>query len=247
MSRTFIFFTLGLIMLILATMAAFEFGQEFSNFRRENGQMVTGSMSHEGSTGKMLQSETPKESLNTHTKIEEQNVLSSQNLPTNNVHPDISGTHVPLDNNNPMVHKDIDLEDNTTNHQVPVDGQSAIPFTDDMFVWLTEAPSQLKKDEKAITQTRLAIGKKQLSFKVTGADTLKTRTMLLENPDRFVLDIQGKWGILLPPTPPANPWLKKIRLGLNNGYTRLVFELEKKPSSAEVKQIGKNKIEVIIQ
>lgn len=235
MSRTVVFFILGLIMLILATIAAFEFGEEFSaKYSDNNGQMVTGIISKLLSANSNASKKISPNNDNTNTSKKDTSKNTNATV--------MQAKILSLDNSTQLVKEGL-LEDE---HFQDDEEQKNNPEEENTFVWITETPSQIKKGEKAITQTRLTIGK-QISFKITGADVLKAHSMLLQNPERFVLDIQGNWAISLPPIPPTNPWLKKIRLGSHNGNTRLVFDLQKKPSVTEVKQLEKNKIEVQIQ
>ncbi len=125
--------------------------------------------------------------------------------------------------------------------------QQTQPFTDEIFVWITDAPKTIKPNEKAINQVRLTIEKKELSFRMVASEAIKTRTMLLQNPERLVIDIHGNWVASLPPIPSGNPWLDKIRVGYNDGYTRFVLELKKTPNTTETTQPKKNIIDVQIQ
>lgn len=234
MFRMIVFFTVGIIMLILACLTAFEFIQDFPNRYQEDGQMVTGIIS------KMMGSNCDNSStsdINNKKSIvrDKETLLSNSNRNT-------IQTGTPHQENN--IKEDLQLTNK--NEQTTPEEEKEEGEEESKFIWLTEAPSELNKGEKAITQTRLAIGN-DISFRITAADTIKAQSMMLKNPDRFVLDLQGKWGISLPPIPPTNPWLKKIRLGTNNGNTRLVFDLQKKPSKTEIKQLDTNKIEIQIR
>lgn len=229
MFRMIVFFTLGVIMLILSCLAAFEFIQDFSHSYQEEGQMVTGIIS------KMMGSNFNNSSIHSKTDDNSSKNISKDNLLSNN-----NNTQTKNDSSITIEQKNNPIELTNKNDEVAPEEEEE---EESVFIWLTEAPSELKKGEKAITQTRLSIGK-DLSFRITGDDALKAQSIMLKNPDRFVLDLKGKWGISLPPIPPTNPWLKKIRLGLNNGNTRLVFDLQKKPSATEIKQLDTNKIEV---
>ncbi|MEG2140807.1 MAG: hypothetical protein RRY20_08490, partial [Bilophila sp.] len=67
-------------------------------------------------------------------------------------------------------------------------------------VQTTKAPVKLVGNQKAITKARLKVDK-GVSFRITGAAALTAKTLLLENPDRYVVDLQGEWGISLPKVP----------------------------------------------
>lgn len=113
------------------------------------------------------------------------------------------------------------------------------------LVLTANAPDKLVGGQKAITRTRLALGK-EISFRLTGAAPVKVKTLLLTNPDRYVVDLQGEWGIELPRVP-KNLLLKGIRVGQREGATRLVFELTRTPSAAQVKKINSKTVDVVIK
>lgn len=232
MFRMIVFFTVGIIMLILACLAALEFIQDFPNSYQEDGQMVTGIIS------KMIGSNCDNSSTSSDINKKKSIARDKDTLVSNSNRNTIQAGTPHQENN---IKEDPQLT-NKNEQTTPEEEEEE----ESKFIWLTEAPSELKKGEKAITQTRLAIGN-DISFRITAADTIKAQSMMLKNPDRFVLDLQGKWGISLPPIPPTNPWLKRIRLGTNNGNTRLVFDLQKKPSKTEIKQLDTNKIEIQIR
>lgn len=113
------------------------------------------------------------------------------------------------------------------------------------LVLTAKAPGKLAANQKAITQTRLELGK-DISFRMTGAVPLTVKTLLLEDPDRYVVDLQGEWGIQLPRIP-KNLLLKDIRVGQRDGATRLVFELTRKPESAQVNKVNTKTVDVRIR
>lgn len=112
-------------------------------------------------------------------------------------------------------------------------------------VLTTKAPAKLEAGQKAITATRLELDK-DVVFRVTGAAPLKAKTLLLKDPHRYVVDLQGKWGIQVPRVP-KDLWIKALRVGHHDEATRLVFELTRAPESAKVVQINANTVEVRIK
>lgn len=101
-----------------------------------------------------------------------------------------------------------------------------------VVVLTTKAPAKLAAGQTAITATRLELGK-SVVFRMTGAAPIKTKTLLLKDPNRYVVDLQGNWGIQLPRVP-KDLWISGIRLGHHEESTRLVFELTRAPVSAKV-------------
>ena len=114
-----------------------------------------------------------------------------------------------------------------------------------VVVLTTKAPAKLAAGQTAITATRLELGK-SVVFRMTGAVPIKTKTLLLKDPNRYVVDLQGNWGIQLPRVP-KDLWISGIRLGHHEESTRLVFELTRAPVSAKVVKINNTTVEVRIQ
>ncbi len=124
-------------------------------------------------------------------------------------------------------------------------GERAPEKQDGAVVLTTKAPAKLAAGQTAITATRLELGK-SVVFRMTGAAPIKTKTLLLTGPDRYVVDLQGKWGIQLPRVP-KDLWISGIRLGHHEDSTRLVFELTRAPESAKVVKINDKTVEVRIK
>ena len=114
-----------------------------------------------------------------------------------------------------------------------------------VVVLTTKAPAKLAAGQTAITATRLELGK-SVVFRITGAAPIKTKTLLLKDPNRYVVDLQGNWGIQLPRVP-KDLWISGIRLGHHEETTRLVFELTRAPVSAKIVKINNTTVEVRIQ
>ena len=115
----------------------------------------------------------------------------------------------------------------------------------DVVVLTTKAPAKLAAGQTAITATRLELGK-SVVFRMSGAAPIKTKTLLLKEPNRYVVDLQGNWGIELPRVP-KELWISGIRMGHHEESTRLVFELTRAPVSAKVVKINNTTVEVRIQ
>lgn len=114
-----------------------------------------------------------------------------------------------------------------------------------VVVLTTKAPAKLAAGQTAITATRLELGK-SVVFRMSGAAPIKTKTLLLKEPNRYVVDLQGNWGIELPRVP-KDLWISGIRMGHHEESTRLVFELTRAPVSAKVVKINDTTVEVRIQ
>lgn len=88
----------------------------------------------------------------------------------------------------------------------------------------TAGPVKVDPGQKAIVWTRMELSDKSVVFRMSGAENLEAKTFVLPNPDRFVVDLQGEWAMRLP-TVPANPFLRKIRVGKQENNTRMVMDL----------------------
>ena len=64
--------------------------------------------------------------------------------------------------------------------------------------------------------------------------TISYRQMLLEKPDRVVIDVTGSYKDLKAPGIPDNPLVTNVRLGHYDNRTRIVVDLKAKPSSCRV-------------
>ncbi len=109
---------------------------------------------------------------------------------------------------------------------------------------LTAAAPVLNPGQKGASSS-LKIGK-DIVFRVQGSGPMKADTLLLNGPDRFVVDVQGNWGIGIPKVP-AGLWLKGIRQGRAKDTTRIVFDLGRKPKAATARNIDAKTIEVTIR
>lgn len=110
----------------------------------------------------------------------------------------------------------------------------------------TRAPEKLQPGESAVTWTHLELEGKQVLFRFTGAGPLDGKGFFLPEPPRYVVDLQGSWGIQLPKVP-NNDLLKAIRAGRHEGNTRLVFDLSRPLTNCQVLKANKETLEVRIR
>ena len=77
-----------------------------------------------------------------------------------------------------------------------------------------------------------------------GADRpLVCKSMLLREPDRFVLDFEGQWNVDIPGIP-QNKFIKAIRVGRQPDSTRMVIDLHRAPASYRVIKASPQKLDV---
>ena len=91
----------------------------------------------------------------------------------------------------------------------------------------------------------LTIGR-DVVFRLQGSAPLQAKTMVLRDPHRFVVDLNGDWAVGLPKVP-AGLWLKNIRIGHHGQTTRLVFDLKRAPVAPKAKNIGSTVLEIVIK
>ena len=126
----------------------------------------------------------------------------------------------------------------------PKNDQETQKKEDSPLILTAASKPSSKPGSQTILATRVEIGK-SIVFKASGDAPLQIKTLLLANPDRYVVDLQGRWSIRIPKIP-AGLWLKDIRVGYREDTTRLVFDLARKPTSADAHESGTN-MDVILR
>ena len=67
------------------------------------------------------------------------------------------------------------------------------------------------------------------TVRVGGAAPMQPKSMLLENPDRLVIDLNGEWELPEKPGVPKNDLVSGVRVGKTASGSRLVLDLKAKP------------------
>ena len=101
-----------------------------------------------------------------------------------------------------------------------------------------QAPKKPASQEKTAgpqTITRFVVFARDsgATVRLSGNGPLRYKSMNLENPDRVVLDLEGRWDVKAPAVP-KNPLVNAVRVGEMDGRTRIVIDLKAKPRSAKV-------------
>ena len=112
--------------------------------------------------------------------------------------------------------------------------EKSAPASKAPVVVTTKAPQ--KPGLQTIIATKLEVGEK-IRFIATGDGPIQPKAMLLHNPERYVVDLKGRWSIRLPKIPQGT-LLKAIRVGYREDSTRLVFDLSGKPAGSKVHTSG---------
>lgn len=110
----------------------------------------------------------------------------------------------------------------------------------------TAAPGKLAQGEKAIIWTTLEAGPETVVFRFTGAGPLQGKGYRLNDPERYVVDLDGGWGFELP-NMPTNPLVRGLRAGKQENNTRLVFDLSKPLGKCRLVKINPETLEVRIR
>ena len=120
------------------------------------------------------------------------------------------------------------------------------PAQNKNLVVVTSAPKTLAPGQKAISRTRLELGSRSATFRLTGVSDLKGKAFALKEPERIVVDLDGPWAVNLGKTP-NNTLIKSVRAGNQEANTRLVFDLHRTPRSFKLVQVAPKTLELQIR
>lgn len=88
--------------------------------------------------------------------------------------------------------------------------------------------------ERNITKFVVFARDKGATIRLVGNSSLRQYKMnTLSNPDRLVVDLDGKWAVKAPGIP-KNQIVGNIRLGKYDNYTKVVIDLKNKPKNTKV-------------
>lgn len=92
-----------------------------------------------------------------------------------------------------------------------------------------EKAAKAAPQKQDITRFVVFARDKGATIRLVGTAPLNYKNMTLNNPERLVLDLEGKWQIKAPGVP-KNPLVTNIRLGKMDDKTRVVIDLSGKPA-----------------
>ncbi len=101
--------------------------------------------------------------------------------------------------------------------------------------------------EKQIESIRISFSGQKMLLRIVGNAPLKARYFVLDNPDRLVVDLPGKWKNISAPSVPSNRIIKGARLGRHGDSERLVLDLSGKPQKDEAVTANPQVLEIYIQ
>ena len=97
-----------------------------------------------------------------------------------------------------------------------------------------EKSAAREEQKQAKPKIVVLVRDKGATVRLNLGQTISYRQMLLENPDRVVIDVTGSYKDLKAPGIPDNPLVTNVRLGHYDNRTRIVVDLKAKPSSCRV-------------
>ena len=97
-----------------------------------------------------------------------------------------------------------------------------------------EKSAAREEQKQAKPKIVVLVRDKGATVRLNLGQTISYRQMLLEKPDRVVIDVTGSYKDLKAPGIPDNPLVTNVRLGHYDNRTRIVVDLSAKPSSCRV-------------
>ena len=97
-----------------------------------------------------------------------------------------------------------------------------------------EKSAAREEQKQAKPRMVVLVRDKGATVRLNLGQTISYRQMLLEKPDRVVIDVTGSYKDLKAPGIPDNPLVTNVRLGHYDNRTRIVVDLSAKPSSCRV-------------
>ena len=109
----------------------------------------------------------------------------------------------------------------------------------------TEKAAKAAPQKLEITRFVVFARDKGATIRLVGTAPLNYKNMTLNNPERLVVDLDGKW-LVKAPGVPKNPAVTNVRLGKMDGQTRVVIDLSGKPANVRF-VLSKDKLSLDIR
>ena len=113
-------------------------------------------------------------------------------------------------------------------------------------ILITKSSLEPNDDIATITYAELIMDGDQVILLLEGNDEIIAKTFVLEQPNRVVFDLEGKWAMEIPLLI-SNRMVKDIRLGDTGTHTRIVFDLKVKPIGTQIKQTASEKVQLVFE
>ncbi len=107
-----------------------------------------------------------------------------------------------------------------------------------------EQEPEPKAVRKIVDEITIGYANNILTLRVKGNQKMKGKTLYVGNPERALLDIEGKWILPALPKFPPNPYSTDIRTGYQEDATRFVVDIKTKRFTRRLVQIDSNTVEL---
>ncbi len=112
----------------------------------------------------------------------------------------------------------------------------------------TEQAAQTKtaKDSHILRNISLHFAGQGMRLRIEADSPFQIKTFALNDPERLVVDLAGKWEEVRAPNVPSNNMISGVRVGKQDAGPRIVLDLKKKASKHDVNKISDQVIEIVI-
>lgn len=111
----------------------------------------------------------------------------------------------------------------------PVISKQETPKTVKTELKVNQAPKQSQPGKHEINNFVVFAREKGATVRFVGNNNMSYKNILLENPDRMVIDLDGNWTFPANMAIPKNELINAVRVGKNEDKTRIVIDLKVKP------------------
>lgn len=106
-----------------------------------------------------------------------------------------------------------------------------------------------EKPRKSLTLRNIGLYTKNngVALRIEADGPFSYKTFALPTPERYVVDLTGKWSGMRAPKVPANMLVKSARVGSQSGGPRLVLDLQRAPRKHDVVWISPTVLEIRLE
>ena len=112
-----------------------------------------------------------------------------------------------------------------------------------------ETPVSQEKPRKSLALLNIGLHFKNngVALRIEADGPFSYKTFALPTPDRYVVDLVGKWRNMRAPKVPANMLIKSARVGSQSSGPRLVLDMQRSPRKHNVTWISPTVLEIQIE
>ncbi len=111
---------------------------------------------------------------------------------------------------------------------------------------VTKSSLPAKAGGQVVTSAVLTMDGDVVTLNLKGTSAMRGEDLMLVEPDRVVLDIEGDWKVEAPRVP-SNRMVRALRVGSQDTATRLVFDMRVKPVKVKVTNPDADSLELTIR